>query len=576
MSYICNPMRLDYRYQMVRPHHTEPDQLCRLHREAADPSMVLFKGNYYLFPSVSGGFWFSNNLSEWTYRPFSCKMPVHDYAPDVRPIGDYLYFSASSNQKNCSFYRTRDPLNEPFEEIKGTFPFWDPNLFSDDDGRLYFFWGCSNETPLYGVELDPETMKPRMDPIPLIFGQPTKLGYERNGEDHCGLPEQIPYLEGAWMTKHQGKYYLQYAQPGTQVNVYNDGVYVSESPLGPYHPAKNNPFSYCPGGFTRGAGHGSTMKDKQGRFWHTSTIGINQNHIFERRIGMWKAGFDRDGELYCDQRYPDWPVDIDSAPFSNPEWMLLSYRKSVTVSSGLEGEKVTNENIRDWWHAANANTPAWVEVDLGTICNIGAIQVNFADHEVYAALPVDADLCSNPFEERAIDMSCPVTRWYLEGSTDRISWQILADRRDTATDYPHDLAVMKHQTKSRFIRLTITEVPFHGIPAISGVRIFGRTSENKPRKKIPLVRRTGALDMDISWERENETGLNILWGYAPDKLYHSYLTYGETQQKIGALIEGQDVWVRLDAFNGGGITEGDSVRVPDIVENVVCRGETMI
>ena len=82
--------------------------------------------------------------------------------------------------------------------------------------------------------------------------------------------------------------------------------------------------------------------------------------------------------------------------------------------------------------------------------------------------------------------------------------------------------------------------------------------------------------MDISWERENETGVNILWGYAPDKLYHSYLTYGETQQKIGALIEGQDVWVRLDAFNGGGITEGDSVRVPDIVENVVCRGETMI
>jgi hypothetical protein len=40
-----------------------------------------------------------------------------------------------------------------------------------------------------------------------------------------------PYSEGAWMDKHEGKYYLQYAAPGTQYNTYSDGVYVGDSPM---------------------------------------------------------------------------------------------------------------------------------------------------------------------------------------------------------------------------------------------------------------------------------------------------------------------------------------------------------
>ena len=36
------------------------------------------------------------------------------------------------------------------------------------------------------------------------------------------------------MTKHNGKYYLQYAGPGTEFKSYSDGVYVSDKPLGPF------------------------------------------------------------------------------------------------------------------------------------------------------------------------------------------------------------------------------------------------------------------------------------------------------------------------------------------------------
>ena len=98
---------------------------------------------------------------------------------------------------------------------------------------------------------------------------------EGKNPENYGDPEEMmkklrrwfgnsPYLEGPWMTKYQGKYYLQYAVTGTEYNVYSDGVYVADSPLGPFTAAKNNPFSYKPGGFITGAGHGSTFEAGQG------------------------------------------------------------------------------------------------------------------------------------------------------------------------------------------------------------------------------------------------------------------------------------------------------------------------
>lgn len=49
------------------------------------------------------------------------------------------------------------------------------------------------------------------------------------------------------MIKHDGKYYLQYAAPGTQFRTYGDGVYVGDSPLGPFRAMESNPFSFKPG-----------------------------------------------------------------------------------------------------------------------------------------------------------------------------------------------------------------------------------------------------------------------------------------------------------------------------------------
>lgn len=583
MKYYCNPINIPYRNQFVKK-----KEKVRIIREAGDPSLVLFKGKYYLFLSVQGGFFTSEDLIQWEFYKYPQNVAVYDYAPDVAVVGNYLYVCASRVFKNCPFYRTEDPVHGTFEEIEGTFPFKDPKLFQDDDERIYLYWGCSNQTPIYGVELDQSTMHPLGERVPLIYENTKENGYERCGDDHamCVPMEAVeeflvtslehdpattteeekeklrylmsssPYVEGAWMTKYQDTYYLQYAVPGTENNVYCDGVYTSKSPLGPFVRAKNNPYSYKPGGFITGAGHGSTCEDMEGRLWHIATMRISVNYAFERRLGLWRAGFDEDGELYCDQRYGDWPVRIDQKPWEKPDWMLLSYGKPVTASSGEGMQKVTDEDIRTWWKAGSTHTGEWVMVDLEEICDVHAIQVNFADDENYGELPEGVSFHEDS-GGKYVDMENYYTRWTLEGSADGENFFVLEDKSEADTDLTHELVVCEDGLNIRYIRLKICEIPYDHVPCISGLRVFGKKDGSAPAQaKGVQVQRTGDLDMIVSWEADDAVGHNVLWGYAPDKLYHNYMVFGKNEQKIGAFMKDQPVYVRVDAFNACGITEG--------------------
>ena len=50
-----------------------------------------------------------------------------------------------------------------------------------------------------------------------------RYGWQRFGE-HMDNTFLDPFIEGAWMTKHNGKYYFQYGAPGTEMSGYSDGV----------------------------------------------------------------------------------------------------------------------------------------------------------------------------------------------------------------------------------------------------------------------------------------------------------------------------------------------------------------
>lgn len=606
-QYFCNPINFTYQYQF-----NQKGDGFSLNREAADPSMILFKGKYYLFPSMTRGFLVSQDMVNWKQCPLK-ELPVYDYAPDVRAVGDWMYFCASRRGEICDFYRTKDPENGIFERIPGTFDFWDPNIFLDDDGRMYFYWGCSNMTPIWGVELDPATMHRLGEPVTLIDNHKTEYGYERTGENHhydpngshiiqilkeqmakatgCdpaditdvtpaieSTPEQYrpllkaalsdnPYIEGAWMTKHQGRYYLQYASPGAQFNVYNDGVYVSDNPLGPFTICQNNPYSYSPGGFCPGAGHGSTMEDLAGNWWHTSTMRISVNHEFERRVGIWPAGFDADGELFCNQRYGDWPQSTTGDrqdPWAAPAWMLLSYGKSAAASSQDQpAANAVDENIQTWWKAAAKDKIPWLLVDLGEGCCVNAVQINFADDMgLVSHLPQGARLVGESGRGRYIEERCFRTGWLLEASADSKNWFVLEDKRNTGTDLPHDLVVKPEGVSARYIRLTVTDTAYDAPACISGLRIFGRGQGCAPCQAAQVrALRTDALTMQVNWQG-NAMGYEVLWGHRPDKLYHSCRVFSKTELEIRALMADVECYyVRVDAFNENGITVGEVVAV---------------
>ena len=607
---FCNPLNIDYRYQFNKD--PRMGGLIQVGREAADPSMIFFKGKYYIFASMQLSAWVSEDLAQWKSIPLPKDMPLYDYAPDVRVIGDYVYFCASKRTEICDRWRTKDIENGPWEKMEGNFPFWDPNLFLDDDGRVYFYWGCTNTDPIWGCELDPETLLPITEKKGLIWGDAAKRGYERGGEDNSrglateeeieqrvagmlkqrgmtadqmppgtlalvkGMFSGRPFIEGAWMDKHDGKYYLQYACPGTEFNTYSDGVYVSDSPLGDFVPADNNPFSYKPGGFIPGAGHGSTMQDPAGGWWHTASMRISKNMQFERRVGLWQAGFDKDGELFCNQRYGDWPLIFEdptngkgaSDPWKNPEWMLLSYGKDACASSCAEGHDaslIADENVQTWWRASTNERSEWVMLDLKKTFDVRAIQVNFADDRI--DIPVPGEIVGYE-QARYIDEKQWPTQWKLLGKAagdpaDEDGWFVIADKSDVQTDLPHDLVVCEDGIQVRYLKLTDMHVPYDQNPCISGLRVFGNAQGEAPAAPEFTAVRTGTMDMDVEIVRadDNTTGFNILFGSAPDKLYHSYMIFGKTKQRIGALVEGKEYYVRVDAFNECGITEGNCVKL---------------
>jgi hypothetical protein len=539
---ICNPMNLSYRFCLDTPSR----------REAADPTMVVYKNEYYLFASKSGGYFHSTDLIHWDLITTK-DLPVEDYAPTAVVMNDTLYFMASHGAP-LTIYKTADPKSGKWQIANSSFPIGmiDPDLFVDDDGRLFFYYGCSNINPIYAVELDTKTLDPLGKPIALFNSNKKNHGWERSG-DYNNL-EDNPWMEGSWMTKHNGKYYLQYAAPGTQYKSYCDGLYVSDKPLGPFVLANNNPVSSKPEGFVAGAGHSSTFRDKYGNYWHISTMTISQKHMFERRLGLFPTFFDKNGEMYVYTTFGDFPFKVPDRKILGPDelfpgWMLLSYNKTVQVSSELANHPktyTTDEEIRTFWSAQTGNKGEWITMDLQKPCTVNAVQINYAENET--------DLFG-----RSPGI---YYQYLLEYSSDNKMWKVLADKRQNKTDVPHDYIELQKPVKARYIRLTNYRVP-DGSFALAGLRVFGNAGGKAPSPVENLRAMRSENDratVKLSWAKSHGAiGYNIRYGTAKDKLYHTYQVLGADSVTIRSLNALQKYYFTIDAFDENGISKGKKI-----------------
>jgi xylan 1,4-beta-xylosidase len=541
---FCNPVNLSYRFQLDEPSR----------REAADPTMILFKDKYYLFASKSGGYWQSDDLVDWKFIQTD-EIPTEEYAPTVIAIKDTMYFLASSNELS-TIYKSTDPLSGKWSIAKDTLaqPVWDPAFYLDDDKQLYLYWGCSNEKPLYGVKIDYKNDFNFIgEPVELIHANPEQLGWEVPG-DYNTKYNAAPWIEGAWMNKLNGKYYLQYAGPGTEYKSYTDAVYVSDNPLGPFTLQPHNPFAYKPEGFAASAGHGNTFMDKNGNYWHIGTMTISQKHMFERRLGLFPVFFDEQGTLYAVTKFGDYPMMMPEKKIEGfeeifPEWMLLSYAKRVEVSSSIDtlpSVNITDENIRTYWAAESGKAGEFVMLDLGKPCDVYAVQINFAEH--------NTDIFG-----RKAGVSHKYT---VECSNDTSNWTMLIDKSKNTVDNSHDYSQLPEKVACRYLKLSNIEVP-SGNFAISGFRVFGKGNGNVPGKVETFEAKRNADDkrsVVLNWSKpENAFGYNISYGIDKNKLYHSYTVYSDTTVTIHSLNSTLEYYFTIESFNENGITNSEII-----------------
>src|SRR6201991_1673253 len=569
-----NPIDIDYRYNFEQMNEGIS------YRTGADPAIVRYGDAYYLFQTLADGYWMSKDLVDWRFIK-----PDHwPFDSEVAPatlVADGKLFLMQSAFAPRPLMVSTDPAHgrwslwtRQLPPVPGATQYdeattmqmnselppgpWDPGLFQDEDGKVYLYWGSSDSYPLYGAQLDFQLGSTEGEgkrlaflttPKDLVRMDPANHGWERFGPDHS-MGDKPAYMEGSWMNTHDGTYYLQYAAPGTEYNVYATGVYVGKSPLGPFEYAPYNPVGYKPGGYVTGAGHGSTFQDAYGNYWNTGTAWIGINWRFERRIDMFPAGFHADGQMWVDTRFGDFPQVMPDHALREGEstfagWMLLSYRKAASASGSLAGHEpstVTDEDPRAFWVAPRNSPGQTLTVDLGGPRTVRAVQVNYADYQ------------SGRFGD-APDL---ITQFRLEGSLDGKFWEMLADWSKESRDHANAYVELAEAARIRFVRYVHQHVGAKNL-AIADLRVFGRADGQPPAAPVLVSANRHAVerDADIAWKPvPGAVGYNVRWGLKADRLHFTYQRFADqpTTLTLRSLNTGVHYVVAVEAFDENGVS----------------------
>ena len=105
-------------------------------------------------------------------------------------------------------------------------------------------------------------------------------------------------------------------------------------------------------------------------------------------------------------------------------------------------------------------------------------------------------------------------------------------------------------------------MPFGGVPAVSGLRVFGNGGGELPQKVTGFTScRKGDLNIFLNWEKaEGAVRYNVRYGLAPDRLYNSWQTE-ENHLDLSFITAGETYYAAVDSINENGITKGDEVKL---------------
>lgn len=434
-------------------------------RELADVTVLWYEGKWYLYPSVDMAWVSVDNGASWQHHPLN----VRDigYAPTVvRHRGRFLLLASQS-----AIYASDAPPG-PFEKLgsiqlarSGKMSgFIDPMLFSNDDGRLYYYWGCSPAGGIWGVELDgTDPTKAITPPVELIPFQPATHPWETVGEwnqnPNCG------WIEGSWLLKRNGKYYLTYSAAGTEHRTYAMGCYISSSPLGPFTPQKRNPILRTTEGLVTGPAHGCIVAGPEDKLWAFYTIRAGVVHSFERRIGMDRAEIDVNGELFVHgaTSLPQWLPGKSSAheKSSDTGWLPINGEVRTigsTTAPNLQARFAVDNDMRTWWQPAEDDSQPTLTSSFLAPATIHSVRLIWRD----IGLDTNRGVMPGAF------------RYRVELETEKDKWTTILDRSSSTEDLLVDYRECA-PTLGTGARLVILGWPKGITPAVAEFSVFGKT-----------------------------------------------------------------------------------------------------
>jgi xylan 1,4-beta-xylosidase len=458
---------------------------------SGDVTVIREKGKYYMY-CTGGGVWISDDMLNWSFQ-YIYNIPV---APHVVKYNGSFYMCGNDGP----LFKADNPLG-PFTSIgewkntpsvgggwNGAF---DMDIFIDDDNKPYLYYPGRGVSGIYVVPLDPTDLTRFAGPVKHLFAFSSEHIWERYGE--MNEYADVAWIEGPWLQKHNGIYYLQYSASGTQWKTYAEGYYTAKSPMGPFTYAPNNPLLRKTDGLVTGTAHGSIVEGPDGNLWQFFTI-VLSNPPGGRRIGMDRITFDNEGNMHVKVTdTPQWaPSAVSDTAKGSSESIPVTINKIRAMNAlsrfsseqpGRNAAYAVDNSSGTWWEPAPTDTLPTLTVELSPATRFDVVQLFTIDA---ARLLFNSGRWGFGRRSTATSSTSPllteVYQYKIDVSMDGNTYTKVLDQTKNTVSR-NTIFDEIPPVKCRFVRLTLTNWPRTTPLGIIEFTVFGKPAESLPAKE---------------------------------------------------------------------------------------------
>lgn len=245
----------------------------------ADPFVLEHNGMYYAYGThyrTGIVVYRSNDLMHWEgpcgLAPYGLALHKNDswgeknfWAPEIYKTDSGFVMTYSVEEHTAIAYA--DDPRGPFRQIEPYsvyFPYFkniDSHIFVDDDGQAYLYWVAwfnDRGNEIFVSRLSPDLTHTIGAPVECLHSQLGTWEVKRFPDGHVSR-----VVEGPYVLKHKGVYYLTYSANDYRSQDYAVGYATSDSPFGPWKRYEGNPILRRPGNLV-GTGHHAFFSTSEG------------------------------------------------------------------------------------------------------------------------------------------------------------------------------------------------------------------------------------------------------------------------------------------------------------------------